>query len=48
VTPAFAPHIFFKGVPVFNKTCSVLDSIYIDRGADDASRAKVIKTIVDR
>ena len=48
VTPAFAPHIFFKSVPVFNKTCEVLDSIYIDRGADEISRAKIIKTIVDR
>ena len=38
ITPAFAPHIFFKTVPVFSTTCNVLDSIYIDRGADDASR----------
>jgi hypothetical protein len=38
ITPAFAPSSFFKTVPVFSTTCSVLDSIYIDRGADDISR----------
>lgn len=48
VTPAFAPSSFFKTVPVFNKVCSVLDSIYINRGADEVSRANIVKTIVDR
>ena len=48
VTPAFAPSSFFKTVPVFNKTCSVLDSIYINRGADEVTRQNIVKTIVDR
>lgn len=48
VTPAFAPSAYFKSVPVFNTTCNVLDSIYIDRGGDDAARQKVVETIVHR
>lgn len=48
VTPAFAPTAGFKKVPIFSTTCSVLDSIFIDRGADEATRQRTIKTICDR
>lgn len=48
VAPAFAPSVAYKKVPVFSTTCSVLDSIYIDRGADDVTKQKIIKTIGDR
>lgn len=48
VTPAFAPNKYFKTVPVFSTTCDVLDSIYIDRGADEVTRQNIVKTIVDR
>lgn len=48
ITPAFAPSSFFKTVPVFSTTCSVLDSIYIDRGADEATRQKTVNTILER
>lgn len=46
--PAFTPTAAFKTVPVFSTTCEVLDSIYINRGADEASRQKIVKDICDR
>ena len=48
ITPAFAPSAYFKTVPVFSTTCSVLDSIYIDRGADEVTRQNIVRTICDR
>lgn len=38
ITPAFAPTAEYKNVPVFGTICKVLDSIFIDRGADDATK----------
>lgn len=48
ITPAFAPTAYFKTVPIFGTVCSMLDSIFIDRGADQEARQKVINTICER
>lgn len=48
ITPAFAPTSYFKTVPIFSTVCAMLDSIFIDRGADEMAREKVIETIKER
>ena len=48
ITPAFAPTAYFLTVPIFGKVCSMLDSIFIDRGADEQGRQRVINTILER
>lgn len=46
--PAFTPTIGYKNVPLFGTICSVLDSIFVDRGADEATKERIINTIQER
>ena len=46
--PGFTPSIHHKNTPLLGTACRGLQSLFIDRGSDQASRDNIVQQIADR
>jgi lysophosphatidylcholine acyltransferase/lyso-PAF acetyltransferase len=46
--PAFTPKIEHKNIPLFSLLAKGVQSIWVDRGASDAERNKIVEAIMER